>query len=122
MAALLHDAAVVEDQDLVGLPHGRQPVGDDQRGAPLERGGQRQLHGGLGLAVEVGGGLVEHHDLGRLEEQPGDGQPLLLASGEAVAAVAHHRVEAVGQGVDHGGDLGAGQGRGELASVASGRA
>ncbi len=90
-------------------------MGDDQRGAPGEGGGQRLLHGGLGLGVEVGGGLVEHHDLGRLEQQAGDGQPLLLAAGQPVAAVADHGVEAVGQRVDHGGDLGAGQGGVELA-------
>ena len=33
----------------------------------------------------------------RLEQQPGDGQPLPLAAGEPVAAVAHDRVEPVGQ-------------------------
>lgn len=52
--------------------------------------------------VEVSGRLVEHHALGVLEEQSGDGQTLLLASGESVAVVANHCVEAVGQGRDHG--------------------
>ena len=30
--ATLADPALVDDQDLVGLTDGRQPVGDDQRG------------------------------------------------------------------------------------------
>jgi hypothetical protein len=39
-----------------------------------EGGGQGLLHGRLGLGVEMGGGLVEHHHLGRLEQDAGDGQ------------------------------------------------
>ena len=114
VAAALDDAPVVEDQDHVGLADRRQPVGDDQRGAPLQGGGQGLLHGRLGLRVEVGGGFVQHHHLGGLEQDPGDGDPLLLAPRQAVAPVAHHGVEAVGQRGDHGGDLGPGQGGLEL--------
>ena len=77
---------------------------------PMQGGGQRLLHRGFGLRVEVGGGLVQHHHLGRLQQDAGDGQALLLAAGQPVAPVADHRVDAVGQGGDHGGDLGAGQG------------
>ena len=52
---------------------------DDQRGPPGQRGLQRGLHRDLGLRVQVRGGLVQHHHRRRLEQQPGDGQPLLLA-------------------------------------------
>ena len=97
MAALLGDPAVLDHEDRVGLADRREPVGDHERGAALERGRERLLHGGLGLAVEVRGGLVEHDDVGRLEQQPRDGHALLLAAGEAVAAVADDRVETVGQ-------------------------
>ena len=48
-----------------------RPASNDLEGA---------LHGELGLGVEVGGGLVQHHDIGRLEQQPGDGEALLLAA------------------------------------------
>ena len=51
----------------------------------------------LGLGVEVRGRLVEDHDRGVLQQQPGDGQPLLLAARHAVAALADDRVVAVGQ-------------------------
>ena len=58
---------------------------------------ERALDGVLGLGVEVGGGLVEDHDGRRLEQQAGDREPLALAAGEAVAAVADDGVEPVGQ-------------------------
>ena len=106
MGAALDDAALVDDQDLVGLADGGQAVGDDQAGAAFERGVEGALDGVLRLGVEVGRGLVEHDDRRRLEEQAGDGEPLALAAGEAVAAVADDGVEALGQGADQPGDLG----------------
>ena len=100
MPADLHDATVVEHDDEVSLADRREPVRDDDRRAALEGGVEGPLHGDLRLGVEVGGGLVEHDHVGRLEQQPRDGQALLLAAGEAVTAVAHDRVEALGQLVD----------------------
>src|SRR6266516_174410 len=97
VAAALDHAAVVDHQDPVGLADGRQPVGDHQRGAAGQGGLERPLDRDLGLGVQVGGGLVEHDDAGGLEQQPGDRQALLLAAGEAVAAVADDGVEPVGQ-------------------------
>ncbi len=40
----LDDAAVDDDGDDVGAADGRQPVGDEQRGAAAHGGGQRALH------------------------------------------------------------------------------
>ena len=82
---------------------------------PVERGLERPLHRGLGLRVEVGGRLVEHDDVRRLEQQPGDGDALLLAAGEPVAAVADDGVEAVGQRLDERQDLRAAQRLAQLA-------
>ena len=78
-------------------PHRRQPVGDDEGRAALERRGQRLLHRGLGLRVEVGGRLVEDHDPRLGQQQPGDRQALALAARQPVAALADHGVETVGQ-------------------------
>ena len=80
MRPRLHHAALVDHQDEVGLADGGEPVGDHQRGAAGERGLQGPLHGHLRLAVEVRGGLVEHHHRGVLQEQPSDGDALLLAA------------------------------------------
>ena len=70
---------------------------------------ERALHGVLRLGVEVRGRLVEDDDVGRLEQQPGDRQPLLLAAGEPVAAVADDGVEPVGQRLHEVADLGGAQ-------------
>ena len=67
---------------------------------PVERLGQRRLHRDLGLGVEVRGGLVEDHHPRPGQQQPGDRQPLPFAAREPVAALPHHRVQPVGQGVE----------------------
>ena len=112
----------VDDEDLVGPAHGGQPVGDDERRAPVEGGVEGPLHRGLRLGVEVGRGLVEHDDARSLEQQPGDGQPLLLAAREPVAAVADDRVEPLGEGVDEPETWAAREAARICSSVASGRA
>src|SRR5215212_419361 len=100
VGALLDDPAAVDDQDPVGVDDGRQPVGDDQAGPALEGGGQGPLDLHLGLGVEVGGGLVEDDD-GRVgQQQPGDGQALLLPARQPVAALADHRLPPFGQAFD----------------------
>ena len=76
---------------------------------------QGALDGRLGLGVEVRRRLVEHHDVGRLEDEAGQGDALLLAPREPVAALADHRVEPVGQVADQVADLGLGEGVEDLA-------
>ena len=80
MRARLDDAAGVEDDDEVGLPDGREPVRDDERRAPAQRLGEGRLDCGLGVRVEVRGGLVEDDELRGLEEHPGDRETLPLAA------------------------------------------
>ena len=53
----------------------------------------------------MGGRLVEHDDRRVLQQQPGDRQALLLAAGQAVAAIADDGVETVGQLRDEVPDL-----------------
>jgi hypothetical protein len=97
VGAALDDLAGVEHDDEVGVDDRRQPVGDHQRRPALQRLLQRRLHQPLGLGVEVGGRLVEDHDRRVLEQHAGDRQPLLLAAGQPVAALADDGVVAVGQ-------------------------
>ena len=101
MGALFGDEPLVEHDDAVGVAHRRQPVGDDHRGATPQRMFERFLHMRFVLVVEVAGGLVENHHRGVLQEQTGNGQPLLLATAHAVTALAHHGVVAIGQRIDH---------------------
>ena len=72
-------------------------MGDDDGGAAGQGGFERALDGGFGFGIEMGGGLVENDNVRRLEEQTGDSKALLLAAGEAVAALADHGFELVGE-------------------------
>ena len=81
---------------------------------PVERLDQRRLHGDLGLGVQVRGGLVEDHHPRPGEQQPGDREALALAAREPVAALAHHRVQAVGQRGEQLAEPGAAQGVDQL--------
>ena len=111
MGAVLDDPPGLDDEDLVGRPDRGQPVGDDDGRATGERLAQRLLDGRLGGRVEVRGGLVEDDDARPGEQQAGDRQPLTLAAGEPVAALADHRVEAVGQRARRGRPAGPGAAR-----------
>jgi len=97
VSSALADLAVIDDQDLVGRPDGGQPVRDDQGGTSGQRCTQRALHGGLGLGVQVRGGLVKDHDRWPFQQQPRQRDPLLLAARKPVSTVADDGVEAVGQ-------------------------
>ena len=93
MRAALGDHALVEHQDLVGVDDGRQPVGDDQRRAPLRDALERGLDFALGEAVERRGRLVEHQDRRRFQNRARDGDALLLAARQFQAALADLRVD-----------------------------
>ena len=87
MGAALDHPAVVDDQQLVGFADGRESVCDDQRRATTQGLAQGALHRGLGLGVQVRRGFVEHHDVRCLEDEPGQSNPLLLATREPIARV-----------------------------------
>src|SRR5580704_15971477 len=55
----LDDAAMVEHDDLVSIPHRRQPVCDRDGGAAASQAVECLLDGALGLVVQRTGGLVQ---------------------------------------------------------------
>ena len=73
-------------------------------------------------AVDAGRGLVEDEDRRVLEQRPRDGDALLLAAGEPVAAFAHDGVVAVRQAGMKSWMLAARAASSISSSVASGRA
>ena len=100
MGAPLEDAALVEDDDLVGPLHGAQAVGDHQGGAAGEEAFEGVLDEAFGLGVEGGGGFVEDED-GRVAQYgPGDGEALPLAAGEFAAPVTDVGTVAIRRGED----------------------
>lgn len=80
VGAVFGDAAVVEDQDLVGCDHCGQSVGDDEDGLVDDEGHDGLLDGDFALGVECGGGFVEQDDGGVFEDGAGDGDALAFAA------------------------------------------
>ena len=97
MRPLLHDAALVQDKNLIRPHHGGQAVGDHNDRAAAGQFGQGLLDQCLVLWVGKGGGLVQHHDGGVLQNGPGQGHPLLLPAGEVGPRGADLGVHALGQ-------------------------
>ena len=86
--AALDDAALVEDEDAVGVPDGGEMVGDDKGGSALEEVAEGFKDQALGFFVEAGTGLVEDHDAGIADHCPGEAEALTLAAGERHAGLA----------------------------------
>ena len=116
------DVAVIENDDRRGVADRGKTVRDDQDGFADDQLLERELDGGLAVAVEGAGGFVEDEDRGVPQESAGQGEALLLSAGEAGAAFADEgvvagreaenevvRVGGAGGGLDVGaGSLGAG--------------
>ncbi len=81
---------------------------------PSAQAVERLLHGALGLGVERARRLVEDEHRRVAQDRAGDRDALLLAAGEAVAALADDGVVAVGQRRDEVVDLRGARGRLEL--------
>ncbi len=88
MGSLLDDGAGVHHQNAVGLQNGREPMGDDETGAPRHDAAQRLLHQRLVPRVERRGRLVEQQDRRVGENSAGDGEALALAARKRDAALA----------------------------------
>ena len=63
MASGLDDPALLQDDDPVRVPDGRQAMGDDEAGAPRQQHAERALDFQLREAVDVRRRLVEDQDL-----------------------------------------------------------
>ena len=72
-------------------------MGDGDGGAAGHHVVQRALNLALGLHVDRAGRFVEHQDLRIDQDRAGDGDPLPLAAGQRLPALAHERVVALGQ-------------------------
>src|ERR1043166_3860743 len=86
--AALDDAAVVEDDDVVGVLHRGDAMGDDQHGPPLPDLAQRPQDALLGLRVDGAQRVVEQEDQRVADERAGDGGALLLPARQRDAALA----------------------------------
>src|SRR5580704_10838000 len=92
--ALLDDAARIEHDQTVHPRNGGQPVRHRNHSLTCHQRLQARLDGGLDLAVERGGCLVEHEDRRILEDDARNGDALALAARELHPALADLRVVA----------------------------
>lgn len=74
VSALLQDFSVGQKDDVVRMLDGTQPVGHDQHGADVLHFFQRVLNEKLGFRIDVGGGLVQDHHRGLVDDGAGEGQ------------------------------------------------
>src|SRR5439155_23465826 len=88
----LGDDAVVEDEDLVGVLHGRDAVRDDDARALAHHAAQALQDLGFGVRVDRGERVVADEDARILRDGTRDRGPLLLSAGERHPALADHRV------------------------------
>ena len=85
MGALLHDLAVGQDDDVVGVLDGAQAVSHDQHGADVLHLFQGVLDEHFRFRVDVCRGLIEDHHGGLVQDGPCEAQQLPLSGGEVVA-------------------------------------
>ena len=90
---MLHDAAVVQNQDVVGPADGAQAMGDDDARASGQQPVDGPLQELLGGRVEPRRSLVEHHQARIAQEDAGEGQQLRLPGRQTLAAALQHRVQ-----------------------------
>ena len=86
--AALDDFAVLQHQNLVRVPHGREPVRHDEAGAPREEFFQSVLNHAFGGRVHGARGLVENEDARPGDHRAGESEQLPLASAEIAAPLA----------------------------------
>ena len=104
--AVFDHAALVEDDDFVGVADRAQAVGDDERGAAVDEAVDGFLHELFGDDVEAAGGFVEDDHFGIADEGAGDGEALALAAGEGGAVGDDLGFDAEGKAVDEFADVG----------------
>ena len=111
MGALFLDDTMGQEDDVVRVLDGREPVGNDQHSADVLHLLQRVLNEQLRLGIDVGGSFVQDHDAGLVDDGPGEGKQLPLTGGEVVAPLPDRLVQTLfqlgdkGIGIDIAGSL-----------------
>ena len=96
----LADAVLIDDDDLIGVLHRREPVRDDERRPAHRQLLKRALDIRLGNGVERAGRLIQNQDRRVLQKQACDGDALLLTAGEHDAALADLGLVSVRESLD----------------------
>src|SRR5215469_6509797 len=97
MGAVLSQAAAVDRDEAVAMPHGRQPMRNDEDGAALGKSRHVLLDDPLALIVERTRRLVEDQDARVGNDRARNGETLALTARQAGAALAHNGVVTIGE-------------------------
>src|SRR6266702_866362 len=102
MRAALHDAAIAQDNNLIGIADRGNTMGDQQRGPLLHQFFESSEDALLGIGINARESVVEDQDSRVAHQSPGQSRSLLLASGKSDSSFPDQG------GVSHGeaGDLG----------------
>ncbi len=92
MAAALDDATPIEHENLRGMRHGRESVGDNEHRTPGQQALDGFLYKPLVLRVERRRRLIEDQQRWVHQQCTRDGDTLPLATGEPSAPLAEYRV------------------------------
>ena len=94
-----HHPPLVQNDDLVRVPDGADPLSHDQSSGILQLPVQAGTEPGIRPVVQGGEGVVEHQDLRAPRQGPCDGEPLLLAAGYVGASLGDGGMDASGHPV-----------------------
>ena len=101
VGTLLHNPAIFDYQDHVGVPYGRKSVGDHQAGSACGNTFQCRLDFCFCERVHGSRGLVQYQDLRICQNGSRKRNQLLLAGGEQVPAFSHICVQTLFQVRDY---------------------
>ena len=97
VVTLLDDLSVGQQDDIIGMLDGGKAMGHDQHGADVLHLFQGVLDQHFRFGVDVGGGLVQDHDAGLMDDGTGKAQQLPLTGGEVIATLPDRLVQALFQ-------------------------
>ena len=100
MRTLFDDAAMIEHDDLVGIPDGTQAVGDDEGGTSSHQGVHAALHEGFRAGIDARCRLVENEYRRIRYGCSGDGQQLSLTLRQISSVAVEDGLVAIGQTAD----------------------
>ena len=100
MSALLNDASVIKDNDLVGIADGGETMSYDEGGATLHDGVHAALYQLFGVSVDAARCLIENQHWWISHRRTCNGQELSLTRTEVAAVGIQLCLVAVGQAAD----------------------
>ncbi len=98
MGTSLGNLSLFEQDDLVRIDDGAQPMRNHQHSLMLKRGTNRRPHLPLGVTIELAGGLVQNKYVWISQQRHGQRQTLNLSTAQTMPSLTDHGIKAIRQG------------------------